>query len=237
LQYGGAADWNIAYLPFFWDSMEHSKSFLEHPDGGGKMLAGLEAFNIKGLTMLPDSYWTVDFTKDTPLDNLASVAGLKAAATGGLIQTAWEVRGATPVFMYPQEALQNYETGMVDTFANSVGAAVVQKQYEGSTYGLLYSPIVAATQTCVMNLDTWDSLSSGIQSVIENMVIPELEAYAWETVPAGEQAAIEVLKANLIVKTATLLEQQAVWQQVSAQAGDTLAYINADLITLADSLR
>ncbi len=102
-----------------------------------------------------------------PVRTLEDLKGLKMAATGAMFPAMLKVVGAVPVFVTPDQVLDNMQKGVLDGSIEPVGVSVRFKIYEAVKYIARFEPSLGGDGGfCnTVNLDSWKKLPPDVQKV------------------------------------------------------------------------
>jgi len=240
----GLPDFMIAYLGFFWgetpeEAHDHDKRFQEHPEGGKKMMAQIEKRGLQNLGMVVSSGINLLIAKNEELPSLMGHDGMKVRTVGGFSDLLVDALNLTGVVLDAGEVNIAFEQGLIDLISTSAESVLACRQYEIAKYGCLSDP-VAAHSWIVTNVKLWNSLSSELQDIIMNKVMPEVQAWREEnSVAEAERCAQELRNQGMIIHTISL-EERAYLRQWMYDEGMRQGYfklMDQQLIELADHLR
>jgi len=138
-----------------------------------------DVFNAKVLGIAPYPPQVVFCNAD--ISSLEDLKGKKIRASGRMTGKLLEALGAEAVSVGFGEVPGALQKGVVDCAVTGAGSGYSAGWWEVSTHLMPiplggWDPVVTA-----MNLDTWNSLSTDEQSLIEASVKSDLEGPAWET--------------------------------------------------------
>ena len=178
-----------------------SKAVYAHPAAAEEMAQ----WNAKLLMTSPMPQYNIVGTGE-PRTDLASMAGMRVRATGGLGQ-AFEAVGAVPTSVTATEAYQAMESGVVDTVAFAQHAhlsfgTINQADWWTANLnpGTVNCPVVA-------NIDAYESLSDEHRAALDSSIDEALDHY--------------------LANYAELLER---WDAVLAEKGVNKVEISEDVI-------
>ncbi len=172
-------DMMLLDLPYvILDTPEGLAKAYEFMDGpiGAKMLASLEASNIKGLGFWENGFRNILNSK-REVKTVEDLKGLKIRTMENEIHMAiYNENGASGIPMAHTEAFTALQQGVIDGMDNILGGFWLQGSYEVARYLTMskhfYSPAV-----CQMNLDLYNSLSPEHQDALKRAI---LETSKWE---------------------------------------------------------
>jgi TRAP-type C4-dicarboxylate transport system substrate-binding protein len=109
-------------------------------------------------------------------------AGKKFLTTGEYDSMKWEALGMIPVSMMPDETVMNLQTGVIDGVYFDA-SSIWDFGMEDIIKSITYANFAGGVFSCIMNLDTWNSLPAEYQQIIEEAAakVPALkDAYMWQ---------------------------------------------------------
>ena len=167
------------------------------------------------------------------------MADSKARSVGGVGSLLFKFVGIDEVSVSAGEMGIAFQTGMIDFGTIGPDQAYASKYWEIADHGFYYVP-VTSHRIISMNLELWESLSSELQDIIMNRVIPE--ANDWHRINSGERAEWylqEIIKEGMIVHQQTDEERVALRDGILAmpEARPYVNQIDPDMIQLVNSLR
>jgi len=140
----------------------------------------LEESGVKLLGFAPSVFMALDLSTDTELNSYEDFDGLRFGSLyPGLLDPFHEYFGLTEVYVGGEGEITGLINDMYDFSGTSVPHAVDTGLIDYMDHALLtevYAPMVA-----LMNLDTWDSLGADLQSLINDVIWPEVLEYAAAT--------------------------------------------------------
>ena len=242
-QMAGFSDYNITWINFFWGETmetggEHNMRFWDHPDGGKKMFAQVEARGVKVLSFLTNNneIWLVN---DSNIKSMHDLKGRKTAGTPGLGGLFVTRAGGIMTIVDPAEFSIAFQQGLIDVYPTGASGVVSYKLYNQACCSFVVDAINTCSFFC-MNMNLWNSLEPELQDIIQNKVTPELVAWARVAVPAdtakAKQDVDEKGMAVYYISPEERIEfRDAVWD--TAKKAGFLDDIDQDLLKLADQLR
>jgi len=243
VQMAGFEDFQIGWLQLFWgatpeEAMEHGRRFWNHPEGGQKIFSQTEPTGVKIVAIIPNSALQL-FAGSFELKSLHDLKDKKCTSVGGITSIPIEYGGAKQVFVDTAEWQIAIEQGLVDCIVSAPEGAYSTKLYEVAGHGLLID-LITVNMFWSINLDLWNSLSTELQDIIQNKVIPEMLEFAEEEFPAAEQEGIRKLEEVGMVLSSISQEERIkarddMWE-ITVNRG-FLDNMDQDLIKLADHLR
>lgn len=152
---------------------------------------------------------------DRPIQSMDDLSGLEIGATAGPRADAIEYLGATPVILPMPEWYEALERGMM------VGGVAPLEVLEGFRLGEVTGDYITLTPLLysqkffmVMNLETWDSLPTDIQIVIEDVSAEYFEenlAGLWDRINESGLEWVKGMKPVEIIELSP--EEEARWME------------------------
>lgn len=217
-------------LPFMFPTRETAYKVLDGDVGKG-VLAGFEAFGLKGLGFPENGYRNMTNNRG-PIRTPADVAGLQMRVNNSkALNDMFAALGANPQQIPVAELYTALETGVVDSQDHPIGVTLSFKFYEVQKYLSMtqhaYSPLAVA-----MNLDSFNALTAEQQQVILDVAKEAVDMQRALSIAKEEEmiAALEAegMEVNRDVDGAAFQAMVTpVWDNFIAENGDTL--INAIL--------
>lgn len=118
------------------------------------------------------------FTRNTPVQSITDVKGMKVRVgtkDAGKLVEAW---GGTPIFMPATEVYTAMQTGVVDAVLMNASGAVAFKLTEVSEYMVSGFDSLPAVFAIVMNRDVYSGLSDAQKSALDSVSSDFLNAHA-----------------------------------------------------------
>lgn len=174
---------NIVDIPFLFMGYKHVDTLLEG-DLGRRMLAELDAFDMKGLAFFENGFRCLTNSR-RPIRTAADVKGLKLRTLANPMHIeAWTLLGTNPVPMPLSELYTALETGTVEGQEHPLNVTYSAKLFEVqkhiSVSNHAYSPLVIA-----MNKKKFESMPKDLQDIL-------IEA-AWH----GARAQKDFIRSNI----------------------------------------
>lgn len=193
-------------MPFIFTSQEHMWKVLNGPIGQ-HFLDACEKANLVGMGYFEPG--SRHFYANKPLDNLASLKGLKIRVQPSPVPVSMvKLLGATPTPIAYGEVYSALQTGVVDGAENNYPSWVSANHYEVAKY-LIQDAHQRQPEILVASKKFWDSLSRKDKSAMKR-AMKEATEYQIKEWNAYEFKALEQAKAKgCIVKPANSAEFQA----------------------------
>jgi TRAP-type C4-dicarboxylate transport system substrate-binding protein len=149
------------------DSMTWGRSqmFQEHYDISPVLQQALTDGNVKLLFRTSTFPCHATMREGAAIRSFEDFAGKKFLTTGKFDSLKWEALGMVPVSMMPDETFMNLQTGVIDGVyfnAPSIWDFGMQEIIKSITF----CNFAGGVFSCIMNLDTWNSLSAEYQQII-----------------------------------------------------------------------
>ncbi|MFC2058638.1 TRAP transporter substrate-binding protein [Chloroflexota bacterium] len=232
------ADWYIQWFIWWWDSLDHVNAFFEHPDGGQKMLKELEAYNMKGLFIVPNTTLTMVLTKGVEVTSFYDLEGLRIRLVSGMPGVPYDYVGANSMQLAFAEMVTAYEQGVVDALGTDCDSAVVAGHDKISDYAFIFPYMLIPMRTLLVNMDKWNKVSPDLQAIIQNQVVPELVEWVYPALIANEEAAAAAaMEASIPTMYQTKAEKEELRDAIWPLTEKYWSQIDPDLIDLVNALR
>jgi TRAP-type C4-dicarboxylate transport system substrate-binding protein len=166
------------------DSMTWARSqmFQEHYDINPVLQDALTAGNVKLLFRTSNFPCHATMREGAAIYSYEDFEGKKMLTTGKYDSLKWEAMGMVPVSMMPDETFMNLQTGVIDgTYFNA--ASIWDFGMQDIIKSITFCNLAGGVFSCVINLDTWNSLSAEYQQIImeEAAKVPaRQDAVQWE---------------------------------------------------------
>ncbi len=174
-------------LPLFWDSNEVPSMVFW--DLMQKYMVDTEFKNVKVLWVHIVGVYQI-FTRTEPVKTFEDFKGMKIGVFAPILVEIVKASGGAPVFIFPADTYTALERGLLDGFLFGWDGGVAFRipevtKYRTGNVGISLSPYIE-----VMNLDTWNSLPSDIQKIIDEKG-PEWSRWAGATLDKIDLTAIQ----------------------------------------------
>lgn len=158
---------NTFETPFLFSDRDTVYSVLDS-DAGQEVLDSLEASGLKGLGYFENGFRELTCNKE--INSLADLKGLKIRVMENDVQMAmWKAMGANPTPMAFGDIYTALQQKTVDAQENPLELINNTKFYEVQDHVYMTNHIYTA-YVVFMNLDTWNSLNSKTQDLIQDCV-------------------------------------------------------------------
>ena len=151
-----------AFLPFLYTSAEQGG--WVHYQMMEKYALDTELKDVKLLWFIPVAPCHLFTTKQ--VRTIEDLKGMKMAVSGDTEVNPFKVLGAAPVLLPVPEVYTSLERGLADGVLDNWEKAFVFKHHEVTKYRTSVG-LTVPLMPMLMNRDTWDSLPSDIQNVID----------------------------------------------------------------------
>jgi C4-dicarboxylate-binding protein DctP len=240
---GGLPDYLINHLPFFFgetaaDAFDHDSRFLEHPDGGSKLLAQLESMNIEGLAIIQGTGASL-IAGDDEVTSLYDMAGSTARSEGGISSLILKYVDIDEVVVSWWDMPMAFQTGMIDLAITTPEQAFKTKLWETADYGFYYSPIRANKVIC-MNLELWNGLSPELQDIFISKIVPDaIDWYKKNSAEGTERYLQQLENEGMIIRYQTNEERVELRDGILEMPKTKfyLGQIDPEMLQLANRLR
>jgi TRAP-type C4-dicarboxylate transport system substrate-binding protein len=152
--------------------------------------------------------------------SFADFKGKKFLTTGKYDSLKWEALGMVPVSMMPDETFMNLQTGVIDGVYFDA-SSIWDFGMEDIIKSITYANFAGGVFSCIMNLDTWNSLPAEYQQIITEAAakVPALkDAIQWrlndEYLAKAEEKGMEYIElpqSDLVKITESLYPIREMW--------------------------
>jgi TRAP-type C4-dicarboxylate transport system substrate-binding protein len=174
------------------------QGILMNEDGQVNMIVDdiLSESGVKLLGFAPSVILSCTLSKNTELNSYEDFDGLRFGSLyPGLLDPFHEYFGLTEVYVGGEGEITGLINDMYDFSGTSVPHVVDAGLKDYMNHALLtevYAPMVA-----LMNMDTWDSLGADLQSLINDVIWPEVLQYAEDTTVESLKEYVKIMVEEL----------------------------------------
>jgi TRAP-type C4-dicarboxylate transport system substrate-binding protein len=111
-------------------------------------------------------------TKEVPVRTMEDLEGLKIRASGNTATNAYQLLGASPLYISSGEVYQALETGVIDGDATDWNAAFIWKRHEVTKYRIDGIFLNMNTFPTVMNIESHNKLPEDIKGIFDELTDP-----------------------------------------------------------------
>ncbi|OGO02027.1 MAG: hypothetical protein A2Y59_05410 [Chloroflexi bacterium RBG_13_52_14] len=187
----------VFYIDGMWESYEQAYAALEDSELPNIFAEKVEAaapVKMLGLFAGGINLCYINTVRETK--SMKDLSGLKMQSSPGAPpMPVYTYTGATAVPISTQEAVVGFIQGVIDAMYYPP-ATLVQMGAHKTGKHVLYTTGSFAARTMIINEDSWDSLPTDIQDII-NGVIPEVYEFIKTGSRAEEEAAIVLIDQNV----------------------------------------
>lgn len=176
---------NVIHLPFLFDSKEQAFNIVNNEKVRASIDEDLSDINLKWFGAFDSGGPRVIATKNTVIESLSDMKGLKLRASESPLElAAHEAMGAKGTTISWPETPQAMSQGMVDGVTVPLNALHPSKLYEdGTLQNVAYIPFQWFFHTTVINKSKWDNLPEDVQKILNESI---REAEEWQLANVDE---------------------------------------------------
>jgi TRAP-type C4-dicarboxylate transport system substrate-binding protein len=210
----------IIELPFqFSSAVQATQTMWDIHDEFEAFQGDYESVKLLGL-------WTHEvgdlFFNEESVTTLEQLNGLNLRTPNATMTSFFEQVGASPINMGAPEIFDALSTGVIDGLATATSALQSFNLYDEVAY-ITRCDCYLATQYLVINLDTWNSLTSDTQAVMESLA-REYSVTAGEVYDGLYTAVTEIALEQGVEELELSEDELARWHEVGEQvASDWIA--------------
>lgn len=202
-------------IPGLFSTWEEGYEFVNHPDGGQRLLAMMEKNGVKGLAMFPGALTLVTMSRDREIKSWHDMNGLRQMGYGGDVsETYTEITGMQSVYIAGSEVYSALTQGLIDVAQSSPDVAIRTHREEVCKYGYVWMGLSVQNVGIWMNLDVWNGLPAAYQDIIEQ-VIEDMGPWALQYAKDLDQTSLAKLAESVTLHYESAedrAEMMGLWQ-------------------------
>lgn len=183
----------ICGSPGLFNEWEEGYEFVNHPDGGQRLLSMMEEHGVKGLAMFPAALTLVTMSRDREIKSWHDMNGLRQMGYGGDVsETYTEITGMQVVYMSASDVYSALQQGLIDVAQSSPDVVLRTHREEVCKYGYVWTGLSVQNVGIWMNLGVWNNLPAAYQDLIEQ-VIENMKPWAFQSAKDVDQTSLAKL--------------------------------------------
>lgn len=184
---------DLAYLPFGFLSIDHAYHVVNDTDIGEIFEENLEDYGVKVLMYRPAGL--EGFMGKKPITKPEDMKGQTIRSGSGLWTDWYKDLGAAPASVDGAEQYQSLQRGVIDTTAYVYYALDTYNLHEVADHVTVPGVINPILSMSMINMDTWDQISSEDQETIEE-IAAETEKKSFDAMETMTKRGLEAAEEN-----------------------------------------